>query len=65
MLGQIEPVTVVTGPETAVKQITREEEPEGVISQVTGDSSSEPTSPTSRNSIVCSFRAFMWKKAYP
>ena len=50
VLGQIEPVTVVTEPETAVKQIMREEEPEGIISQVTRDSSSEPTSPTSRNS---------------
>ena len=50
VFGRIEPVTIVTEPETAVKQITREEEPESVFSRVTGDPSPEPTSSTSRNS---------------
>ncbi len=50
LLGQIEPVTVVTEPEAAIKQMTGEEEPECIVSQVTGDSPSELSCPTARSS---------------
>ena len=50
VLGQVQPVTVVTEPEAAVEQILGEAEPEGVVSQILGDSPSEPPCPTSRNS---------------
>lgn len=43
VLGQVQPVTVVTEPEAAV-------EPENVVGQIIGDSPSEPPCPTSRNS---------------